>query len=130
MTPFNKAAWYWRVGGDQSQVYSSVAGGYVPLADAGYQAWVAAGGVPSTIANADELAAVLRRELPKSTVMGRVFGLGFTAQIAQLFGANFELQAKWNSPDWPNVYCDDPGLLLALNVIGMSAAQIAQVVAP
>lgn len=70
-----------------------------------------------------------RAQLPKSTVMGRVFALGFTAQAKALFDANFELSEKWRSPDWPDVYCDDPGLLWALGQMGLSAAQIAQVVA-
>jgi hypothetical protein len=36
-TPQN---WYWRVGGDQNRVWSSAAGGYVPLTDLAFQAWL------------------------------------------------------------------------------------------
>lgn len=70
-----------------------------------------------------------RAALPKSTVMARVFALGKAAQVKALFDANFELEAKWQSPDWPNVYVDDEGLMQALAVIGLTEDQIAEVVA-
>lgn len=70
-----------------------------------------------------------RPELPKTTVMQRVFDLGFEEQVAALFAANFKLQARWFAPGWPNVYCDDPELLVALTAMGMTAEQKAQVVA-
>lgn len=41
--------WYWRVGGDQTQVYSSRRNIYVPNADAAYQTWLASHGAPSSI---------------------------------------------------------------------------------
>lgn len=130
MIPFNKAAWYWFVGDDHTQVYSSVDHTYLPITHPDYQAWLAAGAVTSTVPNLDDLAEVLRAQLPKSTVMERVFALGFEAQIAALFAASFKLQAQWNMPGWPNIYVDDPGLLQALPVIGMTAEQIAQVTNP
>jgi hypothetical protein len=37
---FNPKNWYWRVAGDDTKVYSSAAGDYVPVADAAYQAWL------------------------------------------------------------------------------------------
>lgn len=51
--------WYWIVGGDESRVYSSAIGGYLPADDAGYLAWLAGGGVATRILNEDELAEVL-----------------------------------------------------------------------
>lgn len=51
--------WYWIVGGDETKVYSSAAGDYVPADNATYAAWVAVGGVATRILNSDELAEVL-----------------------------------------------------------------------
>jgi hypothetical protein len=51
--------WYWRVAGSTTQVYSSKAGDYVPVANATYQAWLASGGVPTNIASEAELGDVL-----------------------------------------------------------------------
>lgn len=59
MMDYTPSNWYWIVAGDESRVYSSKAGDYVALSDAGYVAWIAAGGQPSRIKNADELAEVL-----------------------------------------------------------------------
>ena len=57
-TPSN---WYWVVAGSTTQVYSSAASDYVPVADATYVAWLAAGNRPSTIASETELGEVLAR---------------------------------------------------------------------
>lgn len=60
MTPFyNPKDWYWIVGGDASQVYSSKSGDYVPSEDATYRAWVASGGVPSRVDSNAELGEIL-----------------------------------------------------------------------
>lgn len=50
---------YWIVAGDASRVYSSLAGTYVPVADAAFQAWQAAGNVVTRIATVAELGEVL-----------------------------------------------------------------------
>jgi hypothetical protein len=54
--PFN---WYWKVNGSTTQVFSSASGGYVPVADAAFVAWVADGTAPTNIASAAELGEVL-----------------------------------------------------------------------
>ena len=59
MQAYDPRAWYWKVGGDATQVYSSAIGDYVPIANPGYEAWLAGGNAPTNIANADELAEVL-----------------------------------------------------------------------
>jgi hypothetical protein len=46
---FNPQNWYWAVGGSTTQVYSSVSNTYVPVADATYAAWLAAGNNPAPI---------------------------------------------------------------------------------
>jgi hypothetical protein len=38
---YTPANWYWTVAGSTTQVYSSVAGDYVPLSDSTYQGWSA-----------------------------------------------------------------------------------------
>lgn len=47
--PFNPANWYWVVAGSPTQVYSSAAVAYVPVADATYNAWLATGGTATPI---------------------------------------------------------------------------------
>ena len=42
---YDPSNWYWIVNGSTTQVYSSKAGDYVPVANATYVAWRAAGGV-------------------------------------------------------------------------------------
>jgi len=56
---FDPRKWYWIVGGNEAQVYSSVVSNYVPVADQTYQAWLAAGGMTTRIASELELGAVL-----------------------------------------------------------------------
>lgn len=56
---FNPAAWYWFVGADQTQVYSSAGGSFVLVADAAFQTWLAAGNNPTTINGLPDLAGVL-----------------------------------------------------------------------
>ena len=70
-----------------------------------------------------------RPELPKSVVTARVDALGKSADVWALFQAQPSLAFKWLSPDWPNVFCDDEGLLAALTYIGLTPEQIAEVVA-
>ena len=57
-TPNN---WYWVVAGSVTEVFSSASGGYVPVADATYQAWLASAGAPTPIATEDELGEVLAK---------------------------------------------------------------------
>ncbi len=56
---YTVANWYWLVGGDATQVYSSAAGAFVPVADATYQAWLAAGHAPTAIDTTQSLSDVL-----------------------------------------------------------------------
>lgn len=51
--------WYWYVGGDETRVFSSASGDYVPAGDPTFAAWKASGGVPTRIANEAELGEVL-----------------------------------------------------------------------
>lgn len=59
MTLYNPKDWYWIVAGDETRVFSSKIGNYVPASDATYQDWVTGGGLPTRILNEAELGEVL-----------------------------------------------------------------------
>jgi hypothetical protein len=59
MKDYTPTNWYWIVGGDPSQVYSSAVGTYVPSSDPTYVDWAADGTPPTRVANEDELGDVL-----------------------------------------------------------------------
>lgn len=73
--------------------------------------------------------AQFRRKLPKSTVMSRLIAKGKAGVIRQAFNANPAAEFKWSTPDWPEVYVDDQDLLAFLSAIGMSQAEIDEVLA-
>jgi hypothetical protein len=58
-TPYTPSNWYWRVAASDTQVYSSAAGNFVPVADATYQAWLGLGNAPTNILSDAELGEVL-----------------------------------------------------------------------
>jgi hypothetical protein len=51
--------WYWIVGGDTTQAFSSARGVFIPVADATYQAWVGRDNVATKIDTVANLGAVL-----------------------------------------------------------------------
>lgn len=88
--------------------------------------------VPMSQADIDALTALCaqsRRKLRKSTVMSRLIAKGKAGVIRQAFNANPAAEFKWNTPDWPEVYVDDQDLLAFLSGIGMSEAEIDEVLA-
>ena len=48
MLKFDITNWYWFIGGDNSQVFSSKTMAFVALSDANYQAWLALGNKAAT----------------------------------------------------------------------------------
>ena len=58
---YDPRAWYWVVADSATEVYSSAAGDYVPVADPEYQAFISRGETPTQIASAAELGEVLAR---------------------------------------------------------------------
>jgi hypothetical protein len=64
-TPSN---WYWIVGDDESQVWSSRLAAFVPADDPAYVSWLAMGGVPTRIATMDELYDVLATAYPAGSL--------------------------------------------------------------
>jgi len=72
--PFTPADWYWIVNGSTTQVYSSKAGGYVPITDPTYLAWVTSTRLPSKIASELDLGGVLADYLLRPTPAGVLGG--------------------------------------------------------
>jgi hypothetical protein len=56
---YDPSKWYWIVGGNEAQVFSSATGNYVPADNAAYLAWRADGTMPTRILNETELGEVL-----------------------------------------------------------------------
>ncbi|MCO6414827.1 hypothetical protein JYK14_01355 [Siccirubricoccus sp. KC 17139] len=63
--PYEPKSWFWVVGGDEEQVYSSAAAAYVPVSDPAYTAWLEAGGYASRIGTEAELEEVLAEAYPE-----------------------------------------------------------------
>jgi hypothetical protein len=59
MGAYQASRWYWYVGGDQTQAFSSAANAFVPAADAGLTAFIAAGNMPTAIDSLASLQDVL-----------------------------------------------------------------------
>lgn len=91
MERFDLADWYWFVDGDQSQVYSSAAAGFVPLNTPAYQVWLAKGNVPTRIRQADltELLrpATIRRDPDAQDLLDRL-STATPAQVKAYVQAN------------------------------------------
>ena len=56
---FNLFDFYWVVGGDETEVFSSARRAFVPADDAAYLAWIAEGWQPAYIDTLDNLHAIL-----------------------------------------------------------------------
>jgi hypothetical protein len=59
MKTYDPANWYWIVGGNEAQVFSSAVGNYVPADNATFIAWKADGTTPTRIVSEAELGEVL-----------------------------------------------------------------------
>ena len=59
MRTYDPSNWYWIVGGNETQVFSSAVGNYVPANDAAFVAWQADGSTPTRIASEADLGEVL-----------------------------------------------------------------------
>jgi len=59
MLAYNPRAWFWIIAGRETQAYSSAIADFIPLDDARFQAFRAAGGIATTIPSCDELRQVL-----------------------------------------------------------------------
>lgn len=72
--PFDATNWYWSVNGSTTQVYSSVTGGYVPVADPAYVAWKASGRTAAKIVSEAALGAYLAGYLQRPVAAGVLDG--------------------------------------------------------
>lgn len=63
----NKMNWYFKVNGDQTQVYHTGRGIFVPVSDAAYVAWAATGFAATTLESAARLGEVLAPLLIRPT---------------------------------------------------------------
>ena len=82
---------------------------------------------------AEEIAALypdVRRLIPKSVVQERLNDLGRLGDAFALLQADPLNFGRWFAPNHPNVFADDEGLLAILDTLGLTAEQIAGVVAP
>jgi hypothetical protein len=68
-SPIIFSNWYWIVGGDQANVYSSARVMTVPVDDPDYVAWQTAGGVPSAANSMDDVIAVCATNYPRGTLV-------------------------------------------------------------
>lgn len=83
--------WYWYVGGDQTQAYSSASGAFVPAADATFQAWLAAGNQATAIDTAAALAGVLANANAPRPVDATVLAAWQTAKISAMDMVQFKI---------------------------------------
>lgn len=67
MKEYDPRNWFWIVNGNPTQAFSSATGNYVPLTGAVYQAWIADGTRPTSIASEQALGVVLSQypDLPR-----------------------------------------------------------------
>lgn len=61
---YNVKNWYWIVAGSTTEVYSSAAAEYVSVTDATYEAWLAAGNIPTKIDSEESLQGVFSAQYP------------------------------------------------------------------
>ena len=71
-----------------------------------------------------------RVSLPKSLVVSRVQAAGKMPAVFQVLMRQPIAFAQWFSPDWPNVFADDFGLLQILTAVGCTSEEIATITAP
>lgn len=134
---YRPADHYWIVAGDETRRWSSAASAYVPQENAGYLAWLAAGGLPARIASEAELDAVLiasghgdraphppKRMVLKSLIGARLIATGKIDAAKAALEANPAAWARWVAPDQPAIHHDDPDALALLAAIGADAPAI------
>jgi len=61
--PYIASDWYWVVAESATEVWASARLEYVPVTDATYEAWLAAGNVPTNIGSVTELLGVMTQKL-------------------------------------------------------------------
>ncbi len=69
---------------------------------------------------------VVRLLVRKSTVIRRLHDAGLLAAVMGVLDApaNVYAKARWWSPDWPEIYTDDPEAVAIVSAVGGNAAVI------
>lgn len=77
-------------------------------------------------ADADAFASKARRVVKKSTLIRRAHDAGVLSFIMTALDnpVNAYAKARWWSPDWPEVYFDDPDMVALLTAAGADVAAI------
>ena len=65
-----------------------------------------------------------RRLIPKSTITARLIEAGKMGAAMTALMSDPASFGRWFTPDWPNVYADDDGLIAFLTAIGADVAAI------
>jgi len=111
---YNVRSWYWLVGGETG-VYSSADDAYVALDEAGYLAFLAEGNVATSIADATELQAVLKRggvaylgaapleADPEARVRARFSAAAHTLASANTDTIDFDSAVEYPSGVWGGI---------------------------
>lgn len=89
--PFNSANWYWVVAGSPTQVYSSAVGDFVPVTDATYQAWLAAGNAPTRIDTEANLGQVLSQYLVRPAAANVLDGYKQSLAVGVVNAVQFKI---------------------------------------
>lgn len=122
MIPYTPENWYWLVGDDESQVYSSAAGKFVEPTEGTYTRWKEDGGIPTRIDTFDNLIVVLRaanvppyHRVRKSTIIFRLTD----PQLEQALSVmTVRQRERWYAPDQGYINADDPESIAVVTAIG------------
>ena len=116
-------AWYWLVGGSETQVYSSAAAGYVAVDDEIFAGWLADGGIPTAIETEAELWDVLRKadippfhSISTNALVNRLEAAGKADAADDYMVAHRPLRRRFFTVG--RIYADDPDLVAMLTAIG------------
>jgi hypothetical protein len=122
-TQYTPLSWYWLVGGDQTQAYSSAAAAYVSADDATYRQFVSAGNMATVIGSEAELWDVLRAaDVPPYHSVSTYRIVRRLEDAGQIDAADAALSQ--NKSLWRRFYtvgmvpADDPNALALLKAVG------------
>lgn len=100
--PFDKTDWYFVVGSDIENVFSSAQAKVVPTTDNSYVQWKATGGIPQPVQSYSDLYDFLEREGMLSTAiltaLNEINGLTATQKYAALLASGLTITST-SSPD-------------------------------
>lgn len=123
MTLYQPTDWYWYVGGDTSQAYSSKVHAFVQPDDATFVAWLASGGVPTNIDTMDNLRSVVFPPVTPWRARAALLDAGLLDQVNTLVDQqSTAVKMKWEFAS--EVRRDDPLIASLAGSLGLTAEQI------